>query len=406
MPFNLFPKQKTQIEACGSRINILEGSVRSGKTHGSYEWWARYLLYNAPKGDLLMTGKTLTALERNVLIPMADYVPIQYSLHKKKAYMLGKRVHLEGANDAKAEGKIRGMTIAGHYGDEVSLWPESYFKQSLARMSLSKARFLGTTNPDSPNHWLKKDWIDARKGVTAKKLVIDDNVHLPSDYVASLKREYTGLWYRRYILGEWCLAEGLVYDMFDPDIHVVKTLPKMKRYFIGVDYGTNNPTVFLLLGQSQENKFYVCREYYHNGGDGRQKTDSEYAKDLKAFLPSQYENLQVDPSAKSFILACQRIGIKKIQKANHDVLNGIRSVSSLLSNDLLHYHASCTNTINEKQAYSWDIKAQEQGEDKPIKANDHCNDAERYGLHSNYKFWKHILDAKTQATDRLKGATI
>ncbi len=406
MPFNLFQKQKTIIERCDARINLLEGSVSSGKTHGSYEWWARYLLYNAPKGDLLMTGKTLKALERNVLLPLQDYIPVNYSLHKKQANILGKRVHLEGANDAQSEGKIRGMTIAGHYGDEVTLWPENYFKQSLARMRVEGAKFIGTTNPDSPNHWLKKDWVDADKGVKAAKLLIDDNPHLPTDYVESIKKEYTGLWYRRYILGEWCLAEGLVYDMFDPDIHVVTDLPKMKRHFIGVDYGTGNPTVFLLIGQGVDDRFYVMREYFHSGADGRQKTDSEYAKELKRFLPNHYENICIDPSAKSFILACKRINIDNIRKARNDVLDGIRSVSSLLSAGLLYYHKSCTNLINEKQAYSWDSKAQEKGEDKPIKANDHACDAERYSLFSNIKYWKSILDYETEAVDRLEGAIV
>src|SRR5690625_7400637 len=106
------------------------------------------------------------------------------------------------------------MTIAGHYGDEITLWPESYFAQSLARMSVAGAKMIGTTNPDSPNHWLKKDWIDADKGVVSRKLTIEDNEHLPADFVESLKREYTGLWYKRFIEGLWVSAEGAVYDMF------------------------------------------------------------------------------------------------------------------------------------------------------------------------------------------------
>ena len=406
MPFNLYPKQKKAIESCNARINLLEGSVRSGKTHGSYEWWARYLLHNAPDGDLLMTGKTLKALERNVLIPLQDYIPLKYSLHKKQAQILGKRVHLEGANDKQAEGKIRGMTIAGHYGDEVTLWPESYFVQSLARMSVSGAKMICTTNPDSPYHWLKKDWIDADKGVITQKLTIDDNIHLGSDFVESLKREYTGLFYRRYIEGLWVVAEGAVYDMYEPDYHAVKELPKMVRYFVGVDYGTNNPTVFLLIGQCQSGEFYVCKEYYHDGGEGRQKTDAEYVNELKSFLPKQYENIVIDPSASSFILACTRAGIKKIRKANNAVVDGIRSVSSLLANDLLFCHKSCKNVNREFQAYSWDSKAQEKGEDKPIKENDHTMDALRYIIYSNQRYWKSLLDRKTETIDRLEGAVL
>ena len=363
-------------------------------------------MFNAPEGDLLMTGKTLKSLERNVLIPMQSYIPITYSLHTKQAQMLNKRVHLEGANDKQSESKIRGMTIAGHYGDEVTLWPETYFVQSLARMSVAGSRFLGTTNPDSPYHWLKTDWIDADKGMVTQKLTIDDNIHLAPVFVNALKREYTGLFYKRYILGQWVVAEGAVYDMFDDKIHVVSELPRMKRYFVGVDYGTNNPTVFILIGQSMDNKFYICREYYHDGGNSRQKTDAEYVKDLKGFLPKQYENVVIDPSAKSFIVACQRAGIKHIRQADNAVLDGIRSVGSLLHNNLLFCHKSCTNTIREFQSYSWDIKAQEKGEDKPMKENDHALDGTRYAFHTNYRFWKGILDHKAQTIDRLEGARL
>jgi PBSX family phage terminase large subunit len=161
-----------------------------------------------------------------------------------------------------------------------------------------------------------------------------------------------------------------------------------------------------LIGQGVDDRFYVMREYFHSGADGRQKTDSEYAKELKRFLPNHYENICIDPSAKSFILACKRINIDNIRKARNDVLDGIRSVSSLLSAGLLYYHKSCTNLINEKQAYSWDSKAQEKGEDKPIKDNDHACDAERYSLFSNMKYWKSILDYETEAVDRLEGAIV
>src|SRR5699024_8702396 len=151
-------------------------------------------------------------------------------------------VYLEGANDARSESKIRGMTIAGHYGDEVALWPESYFKQSLARMSIKDSKGISTTNPENPNHWLKQDWIDreAELDLSHHTLYIDDNPYLSADYVNSLKKEYTGVWYKRYIQSLWVAAEGVVYDMFDEDKHVVDPddIPKCFRYWLAADYGT------------------------------------------------------------------------------------------------------------------------------------------------------------------------
>lgn len=388
MDFNLYPKQKKAIESCNARINLLEGSVRSGKTHGSYEWWVRYLLFNAPKGDLLMTGKTMTTLERNVLLPISDYVQderlFKYSTSNKKATLFGKRIHLEGANDKKAEGKIRGMTIAGHYGDEVTLWPESYFVQSLARMSVGGAKFIGTTNPDGPYHWLKKDWIDADKGVHTEKLTIEDNIHLDPQFVASLKREYTGLWYSRYIKGLWVKAEGAVYDMFDEKTHVVKEIDysNIVRYWVGVDYGTVNPTVFYLLGQHKDGTIYVMKEYRWDSKEkGRQKTDSQYAKDFIRWIGKvNYSAIYIDPSAVSFALELRNQGVKRVHKADNTVIDGIRNVSTLLSNDLLKIHSSCEGLIKEMSSYVWDETAAEKGVDKPIKDSDHGPDAIRYPI--------------------------
>ena len=392
MPFNLFPKQKKAIEACTGRINILEGSVRSGKTHGSYEWWARYLLFSAPKGDLLMTGRTLKSLERNVLLPMQGLIPLTYSLHSKRADILGRRIHLEGANDRQSESKIRGMTIAGHYGDEITLWPESYFAQSLARMSVAGAKMIGTTNPDSPNHWLKKDWIDADKGVVSRKLTIEDNEHLPADFVESLKREYTGLWYKRFIEGLWVSAEGSVYDMFTDD-KIVKKVPKCFRYWLSGDYGTATTTVFHMFGQDHEGRIYLIKEYTWDAKKkGRQKTDTEYMKDLKAFIGGvKYEGFYCDPSAVSFMLTCSRNGIKT-RDANNDVVEGIRNVSALFSNNLLYIHERCTETIDGLYGYVWDDKHQRQGVDKPLKQADHHADSLRYGIRSTYSFWKSLIN--------------
>src|SRR5690606_4293976 len=137
----------------------------------------------------------------------------------------------------------RGMTLAGAYGDEVTLWPESFFTMLLSRLSVPGAQFFGTTNPDSPGHWLKKRYLDRADELSLRRFrfTLADNPALDPAYVEALKREYTGLWYRRYILGEWVAAEGAIYDMFDPDRHVARELPEILHWWVGVDYGTTNP---------------------------------------------------------------------------------------------------------------------------------------------------------------------
>lgn len=393
--YQLNLKQIQAISSADSRINLFDGSVRSGKTTGSIFWWGEYV-GKAPAGNLLMSGKTLKTLERNVLAEMKQIgFPITWSLSKKEAHLWGRKIYIEGANDNRALDKILGLTIAGHYGDEVTKWPDNYFKMGLSRMSAPGAKSIFTTNPDSPYHWLNKEYIAREKELdfTHVKFVIDDNPKLDPDYVQQIKLEYTGLWYKRYIQGLWVVAEGAVYDMFDDKLHVVSELPeKMINYWVGVDYGTSNQTVFLLVGQSRDGTLYVCREYVWDSREtGRQKTDAQYVRDYKDFIGGiNPVGVYVDPSAASFAVAMRQAGIRT-SPANNDVLNGIREVSTLLSAGFLKFHKSCKHTIEQMSAYVWDSKSQILGEDKPMKQADHCPDTARYIVRSTQRYWKPLL---------------
>lgn len=385
----LSAKQLNSVTKSTARINIWEGSVRSGKTIASIIRWVEYIK-TGPQGDLLMVGKTERTLKRNILDVIEDIVGtknFRYNRGLGEVYIFNRKVYIAGANDERSEGKIRGMTLAGAYGDELTLWPESFFKMLLSRLSIKGAKLFGTTNPDSPYHWLKTEYIDNNNiDIKVFHFELEDNLALDPEYVKELKREYTGLWYKRFILGLWVLAEGTVYDMFDEGKHVISEMPVCERYWISIDYGTNNPTVFLLQGQKSE-IYYTLQEYYYDSRKtGHQKTDEEYAEDLKIFIGDKYiTNIVVDPSASSFIAQLKKDGFYNVRKANNDVLDGIRHVSTLLSNGKYFIHESCKNLIKEKASYVWDIKAQQRGEDKPLKQNDHASDAERYGILSRAK---------------------
>ncbi|RKL63029.1 PBSX family phage terminase large subunit [Thermoanaerobacteraceae bacterium SP2] len=380
-------KQLDSILQSTARLNIWEGSVRSGKTIASIVRWLEYIK-TGPPGDLLMVGKTERTLKRNILDVIESIVGtknFKYNRGLGEVYIFGRKVYIAGANDERAEGKIRGMTLAGAYGDELTLWPESFFKMLLSRLSVPGAKLFGTTNPDSPYHWLKIEYIDNEElNIKVFHFELDDNPNLDPQYVELLKKEYTGLWYKRFILGLWVLAEGIVYDMFDESKHVITEIPECERYWVAIDYGTNNPTVFLLQGQ-KGNAYYTLKEYHYDSSKvGRQKTDAEYSKDLKEFIGDKHiTNIVVDPSAASFIAQLRKDGFFNVRKANNEVLDGIRYVSTLLSNKKYFIHESCKNLIKEKASYVWDPKAQQKGEDKPLKQNDHCSDAERYGLFTN-----------------------
>lgn len=362
------------------RINILEGSVRSGKTWVTLVLWAFWVATMPEDGSYLMVAKTLTSLRRNCLDLLEKLVGSKhftYSLPKKEARLFGRLVYLEGVNDARAESKIRGMTLQGALCDEVTLFTEDFFAMLLSRLSMPGAKLFGSTNPDNPGHWLMKKYIERQDelDMLVVKFLIDDNPALDPVYIRQLKQEYTGVFYRRYILGEWCLAEGLVYE-FDKAKHTTGEIPESGRFFISVDYGTLNP-FSAGLWCLNKGKAIRIREYYYSGREkGAMKTDEEYYAALERLagdLPIRY--VVVDPSAASFMETMRRHGRFSVRKARNEVLPGIRLTAMLLKAGRIFIHKDCKDAIREFGLYCWDDKGEV---DKPLKVNDHAMDDIRY----------------------------
>ena len=366
------------------RINILHGSVRSGKTWISLVLWCIWIRNMPAGGAYLMTAKTLTTLKRNcldLLEELAGRRNFQYSVSGKEARLYGRKIYLEGAADSLAESKIRGMTLQGAYCDEVTLLDEEFFGMLLSRLSEPGARLFGTTNPEGPEHWFKRGYIDRADELDMLifKFLIDDNTFLDPDYVASLKKEYTGVFYKRFILGEWCSADGLVFPMFDPARHVCDEIPAATgyaEYYISVDYGTMNPCSMGLWRIDESRAVRLDERYYSGRKQKRLMTDEEYYLMLEGLAGNRdIRAVVVDPSAASFIETIRRHGRFSVRKANNNVIDGIRTVGSLLSGDRLLICRSCKDIIREFGAYMWDTKA---GEDAVIKENDHAMDDMRY----------------------------
>ena len=390
---SLSPKQINYLQNSNCRINLSEGAVRSGKTISTNLRWIEYVMNSPLRGDFLMFGKTERTLNRNILRPMKKLLGSSFRINKGEGEAtLGDRlIYFSGASDERAVQKIQGSTIAGAYGDELALAPESYFNMILSRMSLKGAKFFGTTNPDSPYHWLKTKFIDRRDNLdmSLHHFNIEDNIFLPKEYVRNLKKEYTGVFYQRYIEGKWVLAEGLVYDIFDENKHTGEIInpDKFNNYIIGVDYGTNNPCTFGLYGFDEMLPVYLIKEYYWDGGalETRQKTDSQYADDMEEFVgDKKIDAIYIDPSALSFITELRQRGKYTIKSANNEVLSGIKFVSKLLLQEKFYINQSCREAIKGYQSYVWDSRAQQRGEDKPLKQADHTADRDRYALYSHF----------------------
>ncbi len=381
------PKQREVLtraaEGSLARLNILDGSVRSGKTVVTMVAIILFLRF-VPKNKYgIFIGKSEKTVIRNILNPLSEMVPEKYFNYKLGGEgggtLFGHKFYIVGAYDEKSYTRIQGMSLSWAYGDEVSTWPESFFNMLLSRLSDSRVAFLGTTNPDNPFHWLKKNFLDKEPLINLKRwhFTLDDNPNLPPEYVKDLKSYYTGLWYKRYIEGLWVLAEGVVYDMFDENIHVRPAPPNTDDHVVSIDYGTTNPTVFQMWG-SHGDSLHLLREYYYDSKEhDKQKTDPEYADDLTDFLDGEACNIIIDPSAASFRALLQQRGFSVLD-ADNSVIDGIRDVSSLISAGKLFVDPSCTHTIEEFGAYIWDEKAGMKGEDAPVKKNDHGMDAMRY----------------------------
>lgn len=400
-------KQKFSYRNSKKRINLWEGSIRSGKSWIIDARWLKYVAKEAPQdGDLMMIGKTNETLYRNVIKPIQDMVGLDnsnYNIGRRMFNLWGRDIHCFGANDERAEEKIRGMTSAGCLGDEVSLWPENMIVESLGRMSLKGAQFFGSTNPDNPKHYLKTNYID-RIGeddldMAVFHFMLEDNHTLDPAYIRNVKKEYKGVWYKRKILGLWVLAEGAIYDFFDEKAHLIRydQRPTAKWHYASIDYGTHNPFSCGIYGVDPNGTPKVWREqgyYYDSKEHQAQKTDEQYITDLETWwseIGIRPREIFVDPSAASLKTALTQAGYW-VKDANNDVSNGIECQARMLVNGSYRItdHPSNQPCIDEYYGYCWDPRKALIGEDAPIKERDHCKDDERYGLYT--QFGEDLLD--------------
>ncbi|MEU1674082.1 PBSX family phage terminase large subunit [Streptomyces roseifaciens] len=402
----LSQKQLRSVAQATARINIWHGAVRSGKTIASLLAWLLAVAEAPPSGLIIVVGRSLQTIERNVVEPLTDpslfgpvAAQIRHTRGSTTAVVLGRTVHLIGASDARAEGRLRGLTASLAYVDELTLLPEAFFVQLLARLSVPGAKVLATTNPDSPRHWAKVGYLDRADELDLRQwhFKLADNPSLSSAYVRSLAAEYVGLWKLRMIGGAWVVAEGAIYDMWDEQRHVVDVLPPMRRTWLGIDYGTTNATAAVLLGLGSDDRLYAVAEWrYDSRTTRRQLTDAQYSARIRAWLDELDvvpEWTFVDPSAASFSTQLWTDQHPGVTRARNDVLDGIRSTSTALDSGLLYVHRSCEGLLAELPGYAWDPAASAKGEDRPIKRDDHSVDALRYAVHSTAHEWRHLVPA-------------
>lgn len=435
-------KAKTAIQIPDwAKIIAFDGAVRSGKTVGDLLYWVHYCLHG-PQGLLLIGGRTERTIANNLIHPLVEWFgpkSIRYTRATGTCTIFGRECLIVGFNDAQAQTKIQGLTLAGALLDEAAVIPESAFTMLVSRLSIPGARLFLTCNPEGPEHWLKRKWLDRarlwvdKNGVEHRNdsnqtlnlyrvtFVLEDNTWLVKhnpQYIEELKRQYTGLWYRRMIESEWVAAEGAVYPMWDPDRHVIdwRQLPQMSRILaVGCDYGTTNASTGIMLGlhaikdqygRTTGHDLYAIDEFRYDSRAGNPRiTDGELSQRFRTWLAAphlpyesalQPEWIFVDPAAASWKVQLAQDGIMNLGDGENNVGYGISKVANLLNTGRLYVSNRCKDLIEEFPGYCWDPKASDEGIDKPIKQADHSLDGLRYAIASTETEWQPLLTMQTR----------
>lgn len=373
-----------------SKISIAHGAIRSGKTHASLYAFA-HMVMECPDNKILIVGNSFSAVVVNVVNMIKDDLFQGYCSWKNHVLTIGdKQIRVIGAHDEGAVRAIQGNTISLAYVDELTTIPSNFVDMLTTRLSHDWSKMVATCNPHSPVHPIKTHLIDCpdKQYCYSLHFDIDDNPGLSEVEKANLKTKYSGLFYKRYILGQWVMAEGAIYADFDRTTHVIdRPAGFAERYYVGIDYGAQNPFAAVLIGYRSNHtpRFWVEKEIYWDPKTTfRQKTNSEYADDIEEFIEGYgVAGIYLDPSAESFQIELRRKGIR-VTEADNDVFPGITFIANLISNHQLKIVKDCTNVIEEMEMYVWDSKKALRGIEEPVKQKDHSLDALRYAIYTAY----------------------
>ena len=380
---------------------ICDGAVRSGKSVSMADGFFLWSMARFSGENFALCGKTVVSLRRNIVANLQKWLggilTIQEYPSQSKLVVSDRRgrkntYYLFGGENESSYKLIQGITLAGVLLDEVALMPRSFVEQACARCSVAGSKLWFNCNPAGPEHWFYKEWILGcrQKNMLHLHFTMEDNPALAPEIRRRYETLYTGVFYQRYILGQWCMAEGLIYS-FDREKHIARELPAAGRYYISVDYGTLNPFSAGLWCVA-EGKAIRIREFYYDGRErGKQYTDEDYYRELEKLAGTlPVELVIVDPSAASFIATIRSHGRFSVRKATNEVLDGIRLVAGFLQAGVLQIAQVCRDTIREFGLYRWDEKAEK---DTPCKEQDHAMDDVRYFCATVLKRDAQIMEA-------------
>ena len=427
MQLQLSTKQLDFVLNSNAQWNIAHGPVSSGKTIGTTFRFMQ-LAEECPDSQIWMIGHTSSTIHDNVIRlileppavglpdPLAIYRPFcRWKKGERKLMFRDKTISTTGAKDAGAVGAVQGKSMSLVLCDEITLFPEYMIDMLDTRLRNPHSKGIATCNPSHPSHKVKQ-WIDkaidGNKDYYALQIMLEDNPYLDESYKNRIKNSLSGIFYKRNYLGQWCLAEGAIFDFFDRSVYVLHRPPRAQEYWIaGIDDGSSNNFTCVLIAISTGSKDqtkpmrWIEKEFVWDcKAKGRALTMAEKREYVYEFLEPYYiKGIYIDPSAAALKTELRRFGMSVID-ADNDVRNGVEYMVSEMQQGRLFVMSECKTTIKEIESYVWDIKASEKGEDKPFKKDDHCLDAIRYAIYthkiSSYQPYAH--DVKKYQSERFQ----
>lgn len=356
------------------KYNVSVGAVRSGKTFLDY-FRIPYRLQNLSENDnIVFIGTTLSTIERNIIEPLRNLWGSKYvsAVSGGKVTLFGKKVYLLGAEKGSGGEKIRGMSIAYAYGDEITTWSEEVFRMLESRLDKPYSVFDGTCNPESPNHWFKR-FLDSDGDIFIENFTIDDNPNLPEKFVSGLKKEYMGtVYYDRYILGKWRSSDKIIYRSFadNPKKFIIpdEKIPKNDIIMadIGVDFGGNGSAhAFSLTGYTANyDKVFTLDEYYEKKIISPTELQNDFVDFVKRAIrayPHLYD-VYCDSAEQVLIrglknaLASENIGLNVRNASKKKISDRISFYLSMFSEGKYYISDNCIHTIDAFISAEYDEK--------------------------------------------------